>query len=82
MKATWLGQAGLLFETGCLKIMIDPYFSNSVGRRQGKNRRIPIAPAMQELKPDVLICTHNHPDRGRFSPVRDALGAGRIYLLH
>ena len=30
MKITWLGQAGLLFETEKLTIMIDPYLSNSV----------------------------------------------------
>lgn len=32
MKITWLGQAGLLFETGGLTIVIDPYLSNSCQR--------------------------------------------------
>lgn len=30
MKITWLGQAGLLFETGETTILVDPYLSNSV----------------------------------------------------
>ena len=30
MKLTWLGQAGLLFETDGKKILIDPYLSDSV----------------------------------------------------
>ena len=30
MKITWLGQAGLLFDNGKVKIMVDPYLSNSV----------------------------------------------------
>ena len=30
MKVTWLGQAGLLFDTGVQRVMIDPYLSNSV----------------------------------------------------
>ncbi len=29
MKVTFWGQAGLLFESRGIKIMIDPYFSNS-----------------------------------------------------
>ena len=43
MNITWLGQAGLLFEKGNLKIMIDPYLSDSVGKVNPKNyRRIPV----------------------------------------
>ena len=30
MNITWLGQAGLLFDNGKTKIMIDPYLSDSV----------------------------------------------------
>ena len=30
MKITWLGQAGLLFETEGMRIVVDPYLSNSV----------------------------------------------------
>ena len=31
MKITWLTQSGLLFENGNIRVMVDPYFSDSVG---------------------------------------------------
>ena len=43
MKITFLGQAGLLFEKDGKKIMIDPYFSDSVGKKNPKkHRRVPV----------------------------------------
>ena len=43
MKVTWLGQAGLLFERDGVKIMIDPYLSDSVEKYEPKNyRRQPV----------------------------------------
>lgn len=63
MKATWLGQAGLLFEKNGLKIMIDPYLSNSVEKINPRNyRRVPIDERFFKIKPDILIFTHNHLD--------------------
>ena len=32
MQITWIGQAGLLFDMGDKKILIDPYLSNSVAK--------------------------------------------------
>ena len=63
MKITWLGQAGLLFETDDLKIMIDPYLSDSVKKVNPKNyRRVPVKEELFDIKPDVMIFTHNHLD--------------------
>ena len=63
MKITYLGQAGLLFETGNSVIMIDPYLSDSVRKVNPKNyRRLPIDKSYLEIKPDVIIFTHNHLD--------------------
>ena len=63
MKVTWLTQAGLLFDTGSLKIMVDPYLSDSVGERNPKkHRRIPVNEDIFEIKPDVIIITHDHLD--------------------
>ena len=43
MKVTWLGQGGFLFETPQLKIIVDPYLSNSVYKIQPENyRRVPV----------------------------------------
>ena len=63
MKVTFLGQAGLLFEKDGFKIMIDPYLSDSVVKVNPKNyRRIPVDESLFDIKPDVMIFTHNHLD--------------------
>ena len=63
MKITWLGQAGLLFETGGKKILIDPYLSNSVAKIEPQNsRRVAVDERFLKIKPDVIVITHNHAD--------------------
>ena len=63
MKVTWLTQAGLLFDTGKIKIMVDPYLSDSIGEIcPEKKRRIPADEKFLEIKPDVLLITHEHAD--------------------
>lgn len=63
MKITFLGQAGLLFDLDGIKVMIDPYLSNSVEKVEPKNyRRQPIDESYFDIKPDILILTHNHLD--------------------
>ena len=63
VKVTWLGQAGLYIEADGLRILIDPYLSDSVGRMNPeKHRRMPAADWMWKLEPDVLSFTHEHLD--------------------
>jgi L-ascorbate metabolism protein UlaG (beta-lactamase superfamily) len=63
MNVTWLGQGGLYIESDDLRILIDPYLSDSVGQKDpDKKRRLPVLDWMLELKPDVLIFTHDHMD--------------------
>ena len=63
MKITWLGQAGLLFDNGKVKIMIDPYLSNSVERVDPtKYRRVPVNEEIFGIEPEVMIFTHDHLD--------------------
>ena len=63
MKVTFLGQAGLLFEKNGFKIMVDPYLSDSVRKINPKNyRRVPVDESFFEVKPDVVVITHNHLD--------------------
>lgn len=63
MKITWLGQAGLLFETAGKKIMIDPYLSDSVEKINPKNyRRAAVDETLFEIQPDIMIFTHCHLD--------------------
>lgn len=63
LKITYLGQAGLLFETTRASVMIDPYLSNSVEKINAASfRRHPVDPKILQLKPDIMVFTHNHLD--------------------
>lgn len=62
-KITWLGQAGLLFESKQIKILIDPYLSDSVKNVQPQNwRRVPVDERFFGITPDVIVLTHDHLD--------------------
>lgn len=62
-KITWIGQAGLLFEHNGYKIMLDPYLSESVVKVNPKNyRRAEVDESLFDIKPDIMIFTHNHLD--------------------
>lgn len=63
MKVTWLGQSGLLFNCDGIRIMVDPYLSDSITQlKPNKLRRIPIDETFLEIRPDILILTHDHLD--------------------
>ena len=63
MNVIWLGQAGLLFDFDGVKVMVDPYLSNSVVKVNPKNyRRQPIDARFFDVRPDVLLLTHDHLD--------------------
>ncbi|MBR3918847.1 MAG: MBL fold metallo-hydrolase [Clostridia bacterium] len=63
MNITWLGQAGFLFQTEGLNIIIDPYLSDSVASIVPQNkRRMPVDEKFLNIKPDVIVLTHNHMD--------------------
>ncbi|HJA94096.1 MAG TPA: MBL fold metallo-hydrolase [Candidatus Eisenbergiella merdipullorum] len=63
MKITWLGQAGLLFETDQVTIMVDPYFSDSCEKRNKRlKRRVQVKEEFLHKSPNVLLLTHNHLD--------------------
>lgn len=63
MKVKWIGQAGLLIDTGKMKIIIDPYLSNSVAKvNSQKLRRVPIMEELYMEKVDVIVLTHRHLD--------------------
>lgn len=63
MKYTFLGQAGLLIESGDVKVIVDPYLSDSVYKVNPKSyRRQPIDKSYFDTEPDLLLITHNHLD--------------------
>ncbi len=82
MKITWLGQAGLLLEKGDFKIMVDPYLSDSVAKVNPKNyRRVPVDERFLQIKPDVLIFTHNHLDHYDSATAEKILDGGNALVL-
>lgn len=63
MKCIWLGQAGLLFDFDATKVMVDPYLSDSVASVNLLNkRRVEVDERFLDIRPDVLILTHDHLD--------------------
>ncbi|MBQ7363258.1 MAG: MBL fold metallo-hydrolase [Clostridia bacterium] len=63
MKFTWLGQGGMLFDNGRAKIIIDPYLSDSVEKINPKSfRRTRIDESIFDVRPDIMIFTHDHLD--------------------
>ena len=64
MNVTWLTQAGLLFENDKIKVMVDPYLTNSVAETLDpkKERKIPVDERFFDTDPDVIIITHDHLD--------------------
>ncbi len=75
MKITWLGQAGLLFETGGSKFLVDPYLSDSVEKINPANKRkVPVNCEFLNLQPDVIVCTHDHLDHTDPETLKHYLG--------
>lgn len=82
LEITWLGQAGLLFETGKTKIIIDPYLSNSCQKVNPKSvRRYDVDESYLKIKPDVIILTHNHLDHTDPETLEHYLKNGGITVL-
>ena len=69
MKLTWLGQAGfyLVFDNS-IRVMIDPYLSDSLYLKNGDSHRrlVPIREQFLDANVDVLILTHAHGDHTDF----------------
>ena len=63
MKCIWLGQAGLLFDFNGFIILVDPYFSDSAAEKNNTGkRRVQPDMGFLDVKPDVLVLTHDHLD--------------------
>ena len=62
LKLKWIGQSGYILNDGVTEICIDPYLSNVVDRIAKRGRMVTAPFLPEELKSDVVICTHNHLD--------------------
>lgn len=61
-RITWIGQGGFVFHLGDKTLCVDPYLSNSVANVDGFERMVPIPFKPEDLKADMIICTHDHMD--------------------
>ena len=80
MQITWLGQAGFLVETqDHLKIMIDPYLSNSLEETAGAafRRQVPIDERFLSEEIDVLVLSHGHGDHTDYQTLDKLLATER-----
>lgn len=78
IQVTWLGQAGLLLEFDALRVMIDPYLSDSIAQIDPqKHRRTAVDPAVWDVRPDMMIFTHDHRDHYDEETARRFLMADR-----
>lgn len=62
MDIKWIGQSGYIVDLAGIKLVIDPYLSDSIYKLQGLKRMFPIPLAIKDLRPDYIYCTHNHLD--------------------
>lgn len=83
MKITWLGQAGLMFETDNKIIMVDPYLSDSVVKINPKNwRRVAVDESFLYIKPDIIVLTHDHIDHTDPDTLKHYIGeTGNVLVL-
>ena len=61
MKITYFGQMCYLIESGEMKIVTDPYLSNSCDREDSVRKYAPPV-TLNELLPDIIIISHEHGD--------------------
>lgn len=57
---TWLTQGGFVFETDGFRLVVDPYMSDSLAGKVTRLVGFPLA--LEDLRPDAVICTHDHRD--------------------
>ena len=67
MKVTWLGQSGYVFDYKGQRLLIDPFFSDIVEKKQGFKRLMQAPFSIEELRPSAIFITHNHLDH--FDPI-------------
>ena len=75
MKVTWLTQAGFLFKSSRLEILVDPYLADTMGEINPKKaRKIPVDESCFDIKPDLILITHDHVDHCNEETLKRFLG--------
>ena len=82
MKVTWLTQAGLLLDNGKIKIMVDPYLTDSLGEiKPETKRRGSVDESFFDASPDVILITHSHIDHLDVATLERVLGSCKTPAL-
>lgn len=61
LNITWLGQAGFILESAGVKIIVDPYLSDTL-RRKGMERSFSSPVGAEQVNPDIICSTRDLPD--------------------
>ena len=76
MKVTWLTQAGFLFKNSRLQVLVDPYLADTMGETNPKKaRKIPVDESFFDIKPDLILITHDHVDHCNEETLKKFLSA-------
>ena len=59
-RITWITQGGFVFEADGFRLVVDPYMSDSLAGKVTRLVGFPLT--LEELRPDAVICTHDHLD--------------------
>ncbi|MBN8709336.1 MAG: hypothetical protein BGO12_23720 [Verrucomicrobia bacterium 61-8] len=59
-RITWITQGGFVFEADGFRLVVDPYMSDSLAGKVTRLVGFPLA--LEDLRPDAVICTHDHLD--------------------
>ena len=71
-----------MLETEGKKIIVDPYLSDSVEKVNPKNyRRVPVDRSFLEIKPDIIVLTHDHLDHTDPETLEHYLGEDSSLVL-
>lgn len=62
MELCWLTQGGFRFADHGKRLVADPYMSHIVEQKEGLTGLTEFPLSLAELRPDVLLCTHDHLD--------------------
>ena len=85
MKLMWLGQNGLLFDFDGIKIMIDPYLTDSLAKKDKVfSRKIKTNKKLFKAKPDAIILTNchlDHSDNDSLIKLNKSMGKKRALIL-
>lgn len=75
VEICWLGQGGFLIATEKYRILLDPYMSDCVFKKQNLARLHPFPVKLEDLSPDLLLITHDHMDHFDPEAVPEILAA-------